>query len=156
MQSICCIFACDCHEWDSRVWAASASAPVQAVTSTEGIWSIQLPTRVCGRAVGGFHPRWEDSPDYIFPLMHVCFKAWLSPSVLQLIQVNFKPFFFFHSALKKLSFHKHSLLEKVVLRWFGYSFLRQLLLLSLKGLANFPTSCLSFDSLFIWREKYLI
>lgn len=99
--------------------------------------------------MGGF-------PSLYFPLDAHILKPGSHPLVLELTQVNFKPFFLFCSAPKNLSFHKHGPIEKVVLHRLGCSFVRQLLLLCLTGLANFPTSCLPFDSLFIQREKNLI
>lgn len=95
-------------------------------------------------------------PSLRFPLDAPILKPRSHPLFLELTQVHFQPFFLFCSAPKKLSFHEHGPLEKVVLHQLGCSFVRQLLRLCLMGLANFPTSCLPFDSLFIQRENTLI
>lgn len=63
------------------VWGHCSTTTAEPVTSRWWIYpSLQLLMRVSKKAAERFYPRWQNSPNYIFPWIHGCFKSWLSPS----------------------------------------------------------------------------
>lgn len=143
------------------LWVGLTGVGVQGSCSSPGcnqqwgIPSLQFPM-VWGTVGGRFHSRKKDCPDYAFLLMPVCIKDWLSPSVLKLAPVNFKNFLLFCSAQKKPSFHKHSPSEKVVLHGLDTILWTSCCSYHWRVLPAFLLPAFLFDSLFIYREKYLI
>lgn len=95
-----------CCGWASVVGLSRAPAPAQAVTSSED------PTHQSSYQWSGGEQDDDSTPDKRIALIMffswcLCgFKLDYHPLVLKLVPVNFKKFFLFCSAQKKLSFHK--------------------------------------------------